>query len=332
MTDSPILFCHFDNSRYLPYVLETARLTNPDKPIILLGDEKNRWIGPAKGIDHLLYRDFDYGHLIEQFDRLYRTVQGPLHRHMRGRVDWLKFVFKRWFYVYNFLVEHDHPSFWHFDSDTMVLVSLREHESKFDAYDCTEQCNGDCLNGFVPDASFLLRFLNFINVLFGDEAFLQQKQRFFDEQEPTFSFNEMSAFAELKKRQTVKSIRLNTTIDGSTFDDCLCQEHGMEMERIFTEKEIKKVRCSDRGEFFCFDAESRESIRLNTLNLSWVPVETFEVVSHQVKKCSEKLSTGPGKPIDQMPTISELLWKQHFYSCLLGNLRAKTRSFRKRAH
>ena len=52
---APIIFCHYSNSKYLPYVLEAARITNPDKNIVFLGDSYNQWLKNAKNIQHYYF-------------------------------------------------------------------------------------------------------------------------------------------------------------------------------------------------------------------------------------------------------------------------------------
>jgi len=328
--NAPIVFCHFNNSPYLPFVLESARLTNPDKEIFLLGDEKNRWMGKAKDVTHLNYLDFDSGPLIEQFDRVYRTVQGPHHRHIKGGQDWLKFVFKRWFFVNRFLHSRQINSFWHFDSDTMLLVPLGEHEAKFQAFDCTEQCNGMCLNGFVPDASFLTRYLNKINALFQDEAFLDEQQRSLDQERRDEAFTEMSAYRFFKEQETVRSIHLAKPIEGNMFDDCICQPHNMQTETLFNGKEIKKIHCSPTGEFFGVDTETLKPVRFNSLNLSWVPQQLFHVVLRQRQKSKSDIAPASlSESVEHFPTLAQLLWRYHFLASTIGTIKARTRSLRK---
>ncbi|MFG0262959.1 MAG: hypothetical protein ACF788_11260, partial [Novipirellula sp. JB048] len=325
-----LIFTHYGNSHYLPYVFETARLTNPDKEIFLLGDEKNRWIGAAKGITHLMFRDFDYGDEIERFDNSYRPIQGPLHQHIKGGEDWLKFVFKRWFFVNNFLAAHRLDSFWHFDSDTMILESLQGHESKFEPYECTEQCNGQCINGFVSGPRFVSRYLEKINTIFEDAPFLEAQQHEINTQRPDWAFTEMTAYQFFKQDEEVHSIPLKTILDGSTFDDCICQTHEMQMERLFNGREIKRVYCSPEGAFYCQNQTTGQAIRMNTLNFSWVPVVLFKVVLAQLKKRSVSPPTPTTPKLDPMPSIHELCWRTHPLSCLWLKLKTSSRKFRKR--
>jgi hypothetical protein len=288
---APILFCHYGNSDYLPYVFQCARLSNPEKEIVLLGDDDNRWIGKAYGISHLSFGDFSHGEEIELFDQLYRPVQGKRHNNMAGGRDWLNFVFKRWFYVYNFLAAHNIGEFWHFDTDNMILDSLAHHEHKFRTYDCTEQCNGSCLNGFISSPSIVRRYIRNINALYARQEFLAVQQKEFDEVNPSYAFTEMRAYEIFRDKEEIRSIRLNTTMEDTSFDDAICQDHHMEVEILPSGRKIKKVLLASNGEFFCRDKAGGGLVRMNSLNLSWVPTYVFGLVlAHASRR------TGPKEP------------------------------------
>jgi hypothetical protein len=62
----------------------------------------------------------------------------------------------------------------------------------------------------------------------------------------------MRAYEEFKK-EGLSTIRLNSVINGSTFDDAICQEHNMEMEHLPSGTEVKKVYATQTGEFCCWD-------------------------------------------------------------------------------
>ena len=162
--------------------MEAARLTNPDKDIFLLGDRDNKWLGTAKNTKHYFFDDYQQGSEIETFNQFYRPVQGKKHKSVKGGKDWLKFVFKRWFYVNNFLISKEINDFWHFDSDNMILDALEFHKAKFRAYDCTEQCNGMCINGYISRRSVVLKYVNKINDLFQDDEFLKEQQKEYQRQ------------------------------------------------------------------------------------------------------------------------------------------------------
>lgn len=61
----------------------------------------------------------------------------------------------------------------------------------------------------------------------------------------------MRAYETFKNEKGVRSIRLNTLIDGGTFDDTLCVDDGMATE-TFCGKKVKKIFLSPDGRFFGF--------------------------------------------------------------------------------
>ena len=293
--NAPIIFCHYGNKKYLPSVFKAAKLTNPDKEIILLGDTSNQWLGETKNVTHLNFEDYDYGPEIDTFNKVYRLVQGKEHSHMKGGRDWVNFVFKRWFFIHNLIQSKGYKNFWHFDSDTMVLESLSQHEDKFQSYDCTEQCNGSCLNGFIPKVSTVARYIEKINELFQDEVFMQNQQDEFDKNNPKHAYTEMRAYEEFKE-SGLNAIRLNTILGGSSFDDCICQNHEMEMEPLPNGKLIKKIYIDTDGAFYCKNISDNTPIKMNTLNLSWVSNDLFLIVLSILN--GRKNSPAPNHPID----------------------------------
>ena len=227
---SPLIFCHYGNTDYLRFTIACARKANPKTRIILLGDESNRWLN--RYVEHHDFVSYSQGEELDTFNRVYRLVQGRDHGHEKGGRDWVNFVFKRWYYVYNFVLAHNISGFWHFDSDTMILNELGPHESKFSSIDCTEQCDGSCMNGFIATRDVVQRYLLKINELFQRKPYLDEQAREFDTTNPGYAFTEMRAFAVFRQEGNVKSTRLNRVIEDSTFDDTLVLPHGMETERL----------------------------------------------------------------------------------------------------
>jgi len=284
---APIIFCHFGNSPYLPYVFACATLSNPGKQIVLLGDESNRRTAERFGLVHVPFAAIPQGEATATFEHVYRRVTGPKCGHLRDGTDWIKFVFKRWFHVYDFLSRNKIRSFWHFDSDNMLLDDLSVHESRLATYDCTEQCNGCCMNGYMANCDVLGRYLSKINELFQRKELLDTMSREFHDVHLTYAFTEMRAYKIFKQEDHLRTFHLNAVTDGTAFDDCICQEHGMEMERLYFGKHIKKVFLSDNGQFHCRSLSDHTFVRMASLNLSWVPIFVFDnVLRHRQQRTS----------------------------------------------
>ena len=252
-----------------------------------------------------MFEDYANGAQIETFERVYKLVQGPKQRRNK---HWVNFVFKRWFYIQNFISSENLGSFWHFDSDTMILDTLQKHESKYYPYDCTEQCNGSCLNGFITEPSIVSDYLEKINTLFEDAEYMQQQQDEFDLKNQKFVYTEMRAYEEFKK-DGLNSTRLNTILDGSTFDDCICQTHGMEMEPLPNGRVIKKVYSADDGIFYCYHEGRKALTRMNTLNLSWVPIGLFNTILAKAQP-KQKNSEVQKLEKESMKTLVQHYWRK----------------------
>ncbi|APB34937.1 hypothetical protein GlitD10_2596 [Gloeomargarita lithophora Alchichica-D10] len=326
--NAPIIFCHFSPSSYLNYVFEAVRLTNPDHEIFLLGDESNRQIAAKYSLKHLYFTEFDYGEKIALFNQVYQLIEGRNHHGIRGTTDWVNFIFKRWFYVYNFTTSSGYEKFWHFDSDTMILTNLSQHEDKFKNYDSTEQCNGMCINGFINSLNSVESYLDKINNLFQDQEYLAGLRKLFDEVYPDYAFTEMSAYLEFKKEPVINTIRLNTVINNSTFDDCMCYKHELETERLFTGREVKKIYTNGSGYFYGYHEELKQIVTINSLNLSWLPIEFFAIVLKELKKrefesVSAELAT---LNLKNMTSLGQIFFRECYIKYMRKNLRRKLRN------
>ncbi len=299
---TPIIFCHYGDTPYLRYTLSCARLNNPDKDVVLLGDVHNRRVAGACGVKHYPFEDFNYGSDLETFGRVYRLIHGRRFRPVIGNRDWVNFVFQRWFFVRNFVKSFVIGDFWHFDSDNMLLDSLSQHEHKYRGYECTEQCDGICMNGYISGPEIVDRYIRKINELFQREEYLDEQKREFDRVNPRYAFTEMRAYDIFRKEEQVRSLRLNSVIDGSAFDDCVCLEQGMESENLANGRQVKKVLLHADGRFFCRERQSLRLVQMNSLNLSWVPLYVFGLVwAHALKR---RAGSEIAPDISRMTTLS----------------------------
>ena len=282
--NAPILFCHYGNRVYLRYVLACARLSNPDKEVVLLGDATNRRMAQKLGVRHEAFADHAGGERLAEFEQVYRRIQGPKHKHFRGGRDWVEFVFKRWFFVDNFLRAGNIGPFWHFDSDNMLLVPLAPHEERFATLDCTDQCNGYCMNGYVSGPEVVERYLDKINEVFRRDDYLEAEQIRLAHEQPDGALTEMAAYRIFKEEEAPATARLNTIHEGASFDDCICQEHGMAMEPTPSGREIKRVHLNRDGRCFCRLEDTGALVEMNSLNLSWVPTAAYRIVLEHRKR------------------------------------------------
>ena len=269
---APILFIHYGPAYYLRWTFERARISNPEKRIVLLGDATNKQF--ARGVAEFIDFESLAGTQKElEFQRVFQVIQGSRHRFNkeRGVEFWLKFVFRRWFLIEAFLEREGLDAFWTFDSDTLVLANLCEREGHFSDFEATTQCNDQCLNGWVGSRSLVSRYTQSILDQFSDEAYLHaQRERL--RANAGLSFNEMDAFAEFRRRESVKTWHGEKPIDGEIFDDALAFTEGFELapEKVLGKTATKRL-WTDGKSIFVRRAASQEFVRLLTCNMSWIP-------------------------------------------------------------
>jgi len=270
-TSAPILFIHYGPASYLRRTLSCARKANPDKRIILLGDSANR--RSAQGAAEFFpFEDFCSGVKQARFQEVFRVIQGERHRFTKlgGMEAWLKFVFRRWFLIEEFLAREKIDSFWTFDSDTLVLAPLGPREARFRDVEATTQCRGECLNGWVGSFQLVESYTACILELFSDASFLEvQRERL--RTHSGLAFNEMDAFGEFRRRTGARTMRAASVIGGEAFDDALAFVDGYEPAPapIQGRTAIKRLWTSPRGGVWA--KTGGEFVRLLTCNMSWMP-------------------------------------------------------------
>lgn len=270
---APILLIHYGNSSYLPYVIQVAKRFNPTKEILFLGDEQNAYL-KTLGVSHHALQDYNHGPALEQFSRLYPRIVNPAY----PKRQWADFVVRRWFIIHNFIQQHGIQQFWTFDSDNFILTDLEPYEPQFAAYDCTSQCRGRCMNGFVSSQAIVQQYVHKINELLSREAYVEAWQQRYRE-DPELFYNEMEAFADFVEEEGIRNYHLAQISNGSAFEDSITYVHdGMEMyDRTIKGRPVKKLYLS-QGHIYCKHLASQTFIRMNNLNLSWMPKYVFSLL------------------------------------------------------
>lgn len=311
----PLIFIHYGAAPYLRWTLGTAKRTNPGKRIILLGDAQNR--AAARGLaEHRDFSELGGGPEIAEFDRVFQVVQGERHRFnkLHGTEFWLRFVFRRWFLIANFLKQENIGAFWTFDSDTLVLAPLGPREARFDAYDCTEQCRGECLNGFVRSRPLVEEYLRTINALFQDDAYLQsQRDRL--RTHAGLSFNEMDAYREFRRRSGLRSVHAAEPIDGEVFDDALAfvEDYEESPMRLMNRTRVKRLWSGPDGGLFARRKDGQD-VRMITANLSWMPLFIYRRLARLATPPDDDRQvappgSGPATEITYQEPLSDKAWR-----------------------
>jgi hypothetical protein len=271
----PILFIHYGDSYYLSHTLRAARRSNPGTRIVLLGDAANRKYRRF-GIEHRLLEAYSGGHDLATFEQVYRPIQGPRHHYnkARGMDYWTKFVFRRWFLIRKFLEAEDIGAFWTFDSDTLILAPLDVRVARFSHLDCTEQCQGCCMNGYISGPNIVRRYVQTMNKLFLDEKHLAHYEKYFREVAPAAAYTEMTAYMTFRKLEAIHTIRLSSPVDGEVFDDALAFTDGYIISSYqigLRRMKIKRLMLGPDTSVWGSLAPAGTPVRFVTINLSWMP-------------------------------------------------------------
>ena len=256
----PIIFIHYGDSEYLQYTLRAAKIFNPSSRIILLGDKFNQHY-TSLGIEHFFFENYSNSSEIILFKKVYKFIAGKNH----GKTDWTQFVFQRWFHIFEFIQSQGIEKFWTFDSDNLIFTDLQKYQSELIEYDCTEQCNGICMNGFVSSQKIVRGYLDTINSLFMDTEYLEIQTRELVDY-PNYAFTEMKAYDEYRNRNNLNTVRLQNISDGEIFDECLCQSDGMEFING------KKKLIFKDGFIYQREEKSQKLMKVNTINMSWTNI------------------------------------------------------------
>ncbi|HZD53067.1 MAG TPA: hypothetical protein VE175_08470 [Woeseiaceae bacterium] len=269
---APIVLIHYGNSSYLPYVIEIAKRFNPHKEIIFLGDEENAYL-ESFGVSHYRFATSCGSPELELFDRLYPRIVNPSYPKSR----WAQFVLQRWFMINTFIHKYNIDQFWTFDSDNFILTDLQFYEEEFARYDCTSQCSGRCMNGFVSSQGIVQRYIEKIIELLSDDNHVKHWHGLY-KSDPSLFYNEMEAFAVFVEQEAVRNLPLAQIRDGRTFDDSITYENGMLMyEKTIKGRRVKKLYIND-GEMYCKHLESDRLVKMDNLNLSWMPKYIFPLL------------------------------------------------------
>jgi hypothetical protein len=89
----------------------------------------------------------------------------------------------------------------------------------------------------------------------------------------------MEAFADFVAEEGIRNFHLAQLSHGTAFEDSITYAHdGMEMyERTIKDRLVKKLYMS-QGHVYCRHLASQAFIRMNNLNLSWMPKYLFPLL------------------------------------------------------
>ena len=210
-----------------------------------------------------------------EFLAYFRVIKGRLHVSPKGDRNWIQYVLERWFIVTAFAKREGITSFWHFDSDVMIVTALDPFEQilSSEGIGYTKQCSGACLNGFIS-TSVAEQFCRYIIAFFRDEGRLAEYQARFDRDRPTFALTEMETFWHFDEQCGYRGCHLESHFPGWWFDDVLCEDDGCDVVRMGVfGPAIKNVKFD--GRHFTV-GRNGQRIKLAALNCSWLPINVFD--------------------------------------------------------
>jgi hypothetical protein len=271
-TRAPIILIHYGDSSYLRYVVKLAKRFNPDKEIIFIGDEHNQYVA-SLGAAHYPLESLRHSPELHCFDRFYPRIVNPRY----PKSKWAQFVFQRWFMINTFIRNHNIDRFWTFDSDNFILTDLTPFEERFARYDCTSQCSGNCMNGFVSNQNVVQQYINkMLDLLCNDEFVASWHLKYIEN--PDLFYNEMEAFAIFVEQENINNFHLAQIHDGAMFDDSITYDNGMKTyDQLIKGRRVKKLYMY-AGAIYCKHIASDMFVRMNNLNLSWMPKYIFPLL------------------------------------------------------
>jgi hypothetical protein len=151
----PIVFIHRSNSDYLKYVFAQAQATNPQSPVILIGDRSNDCY------DFVIHREIDeFFQGAAEFEKIYShfSTHPPSYELI---------CFQRWFILRDFLLANKIRRCLYLDSDMMLYTDVTQDSEKFAHFDftLTHQTNG-CIF-FLNRVEALGEFCQFLMDVYG---------------------------------------------------------------------------------------------------------------------------------------------------------------------
>ncbi|MBU6141207.1 MAG: hypothetical protein KGP29_06615 [Proteobacteria bacterium] len=284
MSNNPIIYIHYGFSKYLPYIFECAKISNPNTDIILLGDPSNKEVAEKYGLKHFLLSDFDYGEDLKTFDSVYELIVSPVFDSYKHGEDWNKFVFRKWFILYNFVTKQGIKHFWHFDTDNPILSELAPLEHRYLHLDCTVQCHGWCFKGFFTNPEIIKKYGQKVNEVFQRTDYIRATKEGMSKMNVPCSLNEMTIYPIFAAEEKFNAENLDKVIDGGTFGDILSVPNMMKMGKLPLGEDAHITYLNPDGRFFCIEEATGRAIHMHLLNLSWLPIYVYDAVLKHLKK------------------------------------------------
>lgn len=259
----PILIFHTGKTYYLRYVIEQARLYNPENAIFLVSDESTKDL--TEGLcSHELMKD--YHERVDEFLKVYE-------HHSTCSVQFETFCFSRWFIMYEFMEKHQLNQAVSIDSDFLLYDSVDEIfklNTDFDFNICGKGCSPHCTMFSIAS---LKNFCDFIMEMYSDGDLNKQVVEEFEIKHSAGiegGICDMTAFRWYEKTHPGSSVNMTIPMNGRAIDDSLYSSSGYEKDlnhkMPFKNKVPKKILWKDEQPYGIWE-ETGENIRFMGLHL-----------------------------------------------------------------
>jgi len=251
----PIFFIHQGNSRYLPYSLLQARVSNLDSPRYLLGDSRNSHYKNI--ITHV--NTADHNEDAKAFEEVYQHFSpNPYHMEL--------YCFQRWFILRSFMKANHLTQCLCADSDLMIYGDMTEAQKQFEDDDITLANGLGPHSCFINNLEVLDSICNFMMRLYTEaelfESIKSQVQQSLDESQTPGGICDMTILSEYSQKKLCKVGNVFQIIDGATFDNNVSFSEGFVMDDTLNIKAIHFKGGHPYGRLL----ETNEEIRFLTLH------------------------------------------------------------------
>ncbi|MEG3911119.1 hypothetical protein QT979_24820 [Microcoleus sp. w2-18bC1] len=238
----PIIVLHVGNSDYILYCLAQAKKTNPESPVIWLGD------CIEKHYSFFDYENFwDYANEFQEFNSSYQ------HRSING-IKWELFCFQRWFVLKKLMQSRNIHQCLHIDSDVMLYANVTEEQKNFANCDLTLSQRQSPHYNFINNLNVLDSFCSFLLEMYKDPLIYQPIQEKFP------NVSDMSAFYFFANRESFSIGEISNITNNSKNDHNINVCEGFEM------REGRKNIYFVEDQPFCKHLELNRAIKFNMIH------------------------------------------------------------------
>ena len=208
----PIIVLHVGNSDYIFYCLAQAKKTNPESPVIWLGDCIDKH-----------YSFFDYENFWDYTDE-FQEFNSSYQHHSINNIKWELFCFQRWFVLKKIMQSRNIDQCLHIDSDVMLYANVTEEQKIFSSYDLTLSFRQSPHFSFINNLNVLEKFCSFLLEIYKNPLIYQPIQDKFP------NVSDMSAFNFFSNTEDFSIGEISSITNDSKNDHNINVSEGFEMQ------------------------------------------------------------------------------------------------------